>query len=1052
VIAETAVRFNPFPGLRSFEPEEEHLFFGRERQIDELLARLRRTRFLAVVGTSGSGKSSLVRSGLIPALHGGFMTKAGSSWRVAVFRPGDDPIGNLAAALGTPQVLGCDPEIADLHRTLIDTTLHRSARGLAESVRLARIPERDNVLLLVDQFEELFRFKRNPRIKDSQEEAVAFVRLLLEAARQTEVPVYVVLTMRSDFIGSCTELPGLAEATNDGQYLVPRMTREERRAAILGPVAVGGADIAPRLVLRLLNDVGDDLDQLPILQHALMRTWDRWEGDHRPGEALDLRHFEAAGTLREALSLHAEEAYRELAARGDRRAAEIAAVLFKALTERGPGHGVRRPTRLAEICALAGAGEGEVMRVVDGFRLPGRSFLMPSCEVALTADTVLDISHESLMRIWERLIDWVEEEGRSAKLYLRLSKAAAEYQEGNGGLWRDPELQLALNWREETKPTALWAERYDPAFERATLFLDYSRQERDQALEKRERERRRQLLRTRLLALTFGAAALVVLVFGLYALTVRNEAEQSAYEAQQQKFAAESHERDARRQRENALVQKRRAEEEGRHAEAARRAAERQQGIAQAEGLRALAEESKALAQKRDAEQARELAEAARGQAEEAKSATEAQRAVAVQEKVRAEALRVEAESSGNEARRLGTLQAARALALQATRLQRDDQRQTAALLAVAGYRLHRRSGGDPDDASLFNALRATAARLESGEALRLQDAVRAVALAGDGRTLFAGGDDGAVLRADLGSPDRKPARLGALAEGIRSLALRADGGRLAVGGLDGEIDLWDLGRPGSAPRILRKAGGTDGIGAAGSAVNALAFQPGGGRLAAGGADGSVVTWSADLSETAVLLAPQPFRVTALAFSPDGRSLAAATAGGGLLLLTPGKPGSAPRVLGAAPDLRSVAFSEDGRLLAAGTAQGTVLLWEPGEEGGSLPVELTGHTAAVTAAAFLHGQRTLATASLDGSVRLWSLDAPGTDVVVLPGTAWVWALAAAPDGSRVVTGGADRAVRAWWTHAQPLADAICRQASRSLTREEWNEHVPAGLEFETTCP
>jgi cell division protein FtsN/energy-coupling factor transporter ATP-binding protein EcfA2 len=1046
VIAETAVRFNPFPGLRSFEPEEEHLFFGREKQIDELLARLRRTRFLAVVGTSGSGKSSLVRSGLIPALHGGFMTKAGSSWRVAVFRPGDDPIGNLAAALATPEVLGCDPEIADLHRTLIDTTLHRSARGLTESVRLARIPERDNVLLLVDQFEELFRFKRNPRIRDSQEEAVAFVRLLLEAARQTEVPVYVVLTMRSDFIGSCTELPGLAEATNDGQYLVPRMTREERRAAILGPVAVGGADIAPRLVLRLLNDVGDDLDQLPILQHALMRTWDRWEGDHRPGEVLDLRHFEAAGTLREALSLHAEEAYRELTARGDRRPAEIAAVLFKALTERGSGHGVRRPTRLAEICALAGAGEEEVMRVVDGFRLPGRSFLMPPCQVALTADTVLDISHESLMRIWERLIDWVDEEGRSAKLYLRLSKAAAEYQEGNGGLWRDPELQLALNWREETRPTAVWAERYDPAFERAMLFLDYSRQERDQALEKRERERRRQLLRTRLLALTLGAAALVVLVFGLYALTVRNEAEQSAYEAQQQKFAAESHERDARRQRENALLQKRRAEEESRHAEAARRAAERQREIAQAEGLRARAEESNALAQKRNAEQARELAETARRQAEEAKSATETQRAEAVQAKLDADAQRVKAESSGREARRLGMLQAARALALQAARLQRDDQRQTAALLAVAGYRLHLRSGGDPDDAGLFEALRTTAARLESPEALRHQDAVRAVALAGDGRTLFAGGDDGAVLRADLGAPDRKPARLGALADGVRSLALRADGGRLAAGGLDGGIDLWDLGRPGSAPRILRTGG------AAGSAVNALAFQPGSGRLAAGGADGSVVTWSADLSETTILLAPQPFRVTALAFSPDGQSLAAATAGGGLLLLTPGEPGSAPRVLGAAPDLRSAAFSEDGRLLAAGTASGTVLLWEPGEGAGSLPVELTGHTGAVTAAAFLPGQHTLATASLDGSVRLWSLERPGTDVVVLQGAAWVWALAVAPDGSRVVTGGADRAVRAWWTHAQPLADAICRQASRSLTREEWNEHAPAGLEFETTCP
>src|ERR1044071_7819278 len=98
--------FSPFPGLRSFEPDEEHLFFGREQQIDDLLRRLRHGRFLAVVGASGSGKSSLVRSGLIPALYSGYMATAGSSWRVALMRPGADPIGNLAAALDEPAVIG----------------------------------------------------------------------------------------------------------------------------------------------------------------------------------------------------------------------------------------------------------------------------------------------------------------------------------------------------------------------------------------------------------------------------------------------------------------------------------------------------------------------------------------------------------------------------------------------------------------------------------------------------------------------------------------------------------------------------------------------------------------------------------------------------------------------------------------------------------------------------------------------------------------------------------------------------------------------------------
>src|SRR4029079_16572348 len=99
-------RSNPFPGLRTFEPDEDYLFFGREEQIDELLRRLRTTRFLSILGSSGSGKSSLVRAGLIPSLYGGAMTRAGSSWRVAIMRPGEDPIGNLAAALAAPEALG----------------------------------------------------------------------------------------------------------------------------------------------------------------------------------------------------------------------------------------------------------------------------------------------------------------------------------------------------------------------------------------------------------------------------------------------------------------------------------------------------------------------------------------------------------------------------------------------------------------------------------------------------------------------------------------------------------------------------------------------------------------------------------------------------------------------------------------------------------------------------------------------------------------------------------------------------------------------------------
>src|SRR5258706_4369863 len=117
--------FNPFPGLRPFEPGEDHLFFGREKQVDELLRRLRACRFLAIVGTSGSGKSSLVRSGLMPALDGGFMVQTSSTWRTAIMRPGEDPIRHLAAALNSPDVLEAPGELEATNSVLIEATLRR---------------------------------------------------------------------------------------------------------------------------------------------------------------------------------------------------------------------------------------------------------------------------------------------------------------------------------------------------------------------------------------------------------------------------------------------------------------------------------------------------------------------------------------------------------------------------------------------------------------------------------------------------------------------------------------------------------------------------------------------------------------------------------------------------------------------------------------------------------------------------------------------------------------------------------------------------------------
>jgi hypothetical protein len=492
---------NPFPGLRPFQEHEEHLFFGRESQVHTMVDNLSRTRFLAVLGASGSGKSSLVNCGLRPALHRGLMAKAGTSWRMAQFRPGSYPLSNMARALAKDDVLfgGFDSTTLSL-QDIIEGSLRMCKLGLSRIYEDAHLPAGSNLLVVVDQFEELFRYRglesSDPEGQRNQE-ITAFVNLLLDPRNHPDLPIYIVLAMRSDFLGDCAEFAGLPEAINEGQYLVPRLTREERRAAIAGPVGVGGARISPVLLTRLVNDVGDNPDQLSILQHALNRTWARWESQG-PDGPLDLQQYEEIGTMAHALDRHAEKAYGEL---GNERHRRICEKIFKALTDRGTDpRGIRRPTKFSLLCQLAEADEESVARVIDVFRKPSRSFLMPPQPESLEADRVIDISHESLMRIWERLKVWTEEEVQSAGLYCRLSETAALHAAGKAGLWDDPDLQFALAWQEREKPTAAWAALYGGGFDRAMDFLAESQAHRDNELRQQEEARQRELRQAQELA------------------------------------------------------------------------------------------------------------------------------------------------------------------------------------------------------------------------------------------------------------------------------------------------------------------------------------------------------------------------------------------------------------------------------------------------------------------------------------------------------------------------------------------------------------------------
>ncbi len=268
-----------------------------------------------------------------------------------------------------------------------------------------------------------------------------------------------------------------------------------------------GGDVAPELVNRLLNEMGNDPDQLPLMQHLLMRMW-TWRAPAQDGSrhVLTLDDYEVVGGLRHALSNHANEAFDRLSERQQ----SIAETLFRRLTERASGsRDIRHPTSAGEVAELASATLAELTEVVDVFRAPGCSFVVPPWPHTLDSETILDITHEALIRQWDRLRAWAEEEAESADRYRFLERNAQLWEQGHMALWGTPHLETALEWRERVKPTELWAGRYGGNFVLAMQFLDASAQARAAEEQAQREQRQRQVRRLRRVTMASMAAALI---------------------------------------------------------------------------------------------------------------------------------------------------------------------------------------------------------------------------------------------------------------------------------------------------------------------------------------------------------------------------------------------------------------------------------------------------------------------------------------------------------------------------------------------------------------
>lgn len=1020
---------NPFPGLRPFSLDECHLFFGREGHADEILEKLAHNRVVTVLGYSGSGKSSLMYCGLIPMLYGGFMTQNSPLWKVVIARPGSSPIENLTDSIIA--VLAADGRLDEsdiqIHRAVISSVLRSGSNGLVEICNYIRTELNENVFFLIDQFEELFKY-RESKVENADNESIEYVNLILNTVAQSHSSAYVALSMRADFLGNCSEFPGLTELVNSSNYLVPQMTREQKRLVIEGPVAVGGGRISKRLVKRLLSDIGDNQDQLPILQHALMRTWNYWLAYREPGEPMDLRHYNAIGQISQALSLHANEAYDELTT-NERIVAET---LFKAITEKSQeSQGTRRPSKIGLIAELAEVSEGEVITVVDKFRQSGRSFLMPSDQVQLTTDSIIELSHESLMRIWNRLSGWVDEEYESARMYKRVSEAAAMYQIGKTSLWRPPDLQLALNWQKKQNPSRAWAQRYDIAFERAIVFLDTSRITFEAELKNQEMLQRRMLRRARITSIILGIAFLFSMGMFLYGLINNIQAQKDKEIAQQ----------------------------ETKKAVAAREDAEEQRSIAQAETKKVQQKEEElrqsvikleiALTETRLAK------DFAQAQYFEAKRQTNLAIESSIKEKAAnevAQAKTIVATQALEKADRLYYLTVAQSLEAKSEGI---DDKELAGLTAMQGYLFHTEYNGPKYDPYVFRGLyyaltklagkNYNAAKVPGG----LKNKMFALAVSQKTDKFFATGNDGRIMRGSF--VDLKTDAPFASNKGYanRVLALSKDEKYLVNGSDSSNVEIFDLEFPDRAPKKVKGHR---------ASILDIKFLPDNSGFISISADRTMRLTNQVTGQSRNVL-NLPFDLKSIDISPDGKWIIGGSTSGVLLLINTSDYTFKELLKEPSNRILSVAFNPARpNLIAFGSEvlgevktidKGTVKIIDLNTQ---KVKELSGHKAGVIDVEFSPDGKLLASAGLDRRLQMWLVDhEEDLPIVMDNNNGNVWHVAFASDTNFLVASCNEGEIRVYPTDIRMLADKVCPGLTRNMTKEEWRIYVGSDIKYQSTC-
>ncbi len=987
---------NPYKGLRAFQEADEASFFGRTALIQRLLTRLADdatpVRFLAVVGPSGSGKSSVVRAGLIPALRRGALPHS-DRWFVADMLPGAHPLEELEAALLRVAV---NPPPSLLEQLATDE------RGLLRAIkRVLPTDEQTELVLLIDQFEEIFTLVADEATR------MHFLNSLLVAVTAPRSRLRLIVTLRADFYDRPLLYPGFSELVREYTEVVTPLTQTELQQAITGPAARAGVTLEPALVAAILRDVAAQPGTLPLLQYALTEPFE-W----RQGHLLTLDAYQSTGGVPGALARRADDIYNGL----DGADHEAARQLFLRLVMVDEGsEDTRRRVPQAELEHLSTpetrlSGDehpettpefGGIPAVIDAY---ARYRLLTFDRDPVTRAPTVEVAHEALIRTWDRLRGWLDESRADLRVQRRLAAAAAEWASGD----RDPSF-LATGAR--LAQFEGLADETDLALSTGEqAYLAASSAERDrQVREERARQATLAANLRRSEALRLAAEATVLLQAGgkaelIALLSIRSMT--TAYTPQGDAALAGAVTMDypVRIFDCHGGVTSVAFSPDGQSLLIAAGSTAQLWDLRTGTLLRTFAGHTDIICQVRFSPDGRSLLTSSN-------DAT----------------VRLWDVQTGQELRIFAGHTAAILPAVfspDGSHVLSGSDDTTARLWDVeTGRELHRFTGHTapvvgvaytPDGRHVATSSFDATARLwdvaTGAEVLRLighTAVVQCIAYAPDGSSVVTGSYDKTARLWDVRTGDELRQFIGH-GEYLKYVAFSPDGRTVLTGSDDGTARLWDVQTGVERHRFVGHT----------SFVFGVAFSPDGAFIATGSGDGTARLWSAQPHIQYPQFAGHRDGVTSVALSLDGKFVLT----GGYdktARLSDARTGAVLRTfVGHSDMVRRVVFSPDGRHVLTASNDKTARLWDVETEA-TIHV-FAGHRAALNSVAFSSDGKIVVTASYDKTARLWDAQ---TGVVLqnyTGHTEQIFDVAFSPDGRRVVTGSVDGTTRLWDTETATL--------------------------------